>query len=69
MKPTLIFCEIQKKTASNVSTHLFAAIRLDRWEDGSDYFMKKGEEVGAILMGIIWKGKAQKVFKLFLLQD
>lgn len=53
MKPTLIFCEIQKKTASNVSTHLFAAIRLDRWEDESDYFMKKGEEVGAILMGII----------------
>lgn len=48
--------------------HLLSAIRLDRWEDESDGCMKKGEEAGTILRGIIQKGKEQKVFKLFLLQ-
>lgn len=48
--------------------HLLSAVRLDGWEDENDSCMKKGEEGGAILKGIVWKGKAQTVFKLFLLQ-
>lgn len=48
--------------------HLLSAIRLDRGEDESDGCMKKGEEAGAFLRGIIQKEKAQKVFKLFLSQ-
>lgn len=47
--------------------HLLSAIRLDRWEDESDSCMKKGE-ARAMLRRIIQKQKAQKVFKLFLLQ-
>lgn len=48
--------------------HLLSAIRLDRQEDKGDSCMKKGEEAGATLKGIIQEGKAQTVFKLFLLQ-
>lgn len=46
--------------------HLLSAIRLDRWEDESDCFMKKGEGVGAILTEDTQKGETQTVFKLFL---